>query len=54
MYVCTRCGLAVTSEDRDRIILEQKSKFYSETDSEEEKRKRRKDYLKWWLSDKKE
>ncbi|WEU40828.1 MAG: hypothetical protein OdinLCB4_002625 [Candidatus Odinarchaeum yellowstonii] len=54
MYVCTRCGLALTSEDRDKILLEQRSKVYSDIDSEEERKRRRKDYLKWWLSDKKE
>jgi transcription initiation factor IIE alpha subunit len=50
-HVCTRCGLALTNEEREKIIKQQRGEIY-ETDPEEEKRKRRKEYLNWWLSEK--
>lgn len=49
-YVCQSCGLSVTQQEL--IELRQKLKPHVETD-EEEKEKRRKEYLKWWLSKKK-
>lgn len=53
-YVCTRCGLALTTEEREKMITDQRDTLYADRDSDEEKRKRRKEYLNWWLSNKKE
>jgi transcription initiation factor TFIIIB Brf1 subunit/transcription initiation factor TFIIB len=46
-YVCQSCGLAVTREEIDEI----KAKYVSEN-TEEEKERRRKDYIKWWSAKK--
>ncbi|MHA1835372.1 MAG: hypothetical protein ACTSYQ_00320 [Candidatus Odinarchaeia archaeon] len=50
-HVCTRCGLTLTTEEREKIIQKQRSELYGE-DPEEEKKRRRKEYLNWWLSEK--
>lgn len=47
MYVCKTCGLALKREELDRIRDEQRREVLTE---DEERKKRRKDYLKWWLS----
>lgn len=49
-HVCKSCGLSVTGQEL--MELRQKYRFKKETGDDEHKR-RRKDYLKWWLSDKK-
>jgi len=49
-YVCQSCGLSVTQQE----LMELREKLKSPSiDNEEEKEKRRKEYLKWWLSKKK-
>lgn len=48
-HVCQSCGLAVTREEIDEI----RSKNTSlNTNIEDEKERRRKDYLKWWSTKK--
>ncbi|MEM2970922.1 MAG: hypothetical protein QW270_00655 [Candidatus Bathyarchaeia archaeon] len=49
-YVCKSCGLSVTQQEL--IELREKLKPTFE-DKEEEQNKKRKEYLKWWLSKKK-
>ncbi|MEM2995071.1 MAG: hypothetical protein QXI91_03520 [Candidatus Bathyarchaeia archaeon] len=49
-YVCKSCGLSVTQQEL--IELREKLKPTFE-DKEEEQDKKRKEYLKWWLSKKK-
>jgi len=49
-YVCRSCGLSVTRQE----LFELRQKLRPRFESEEEQRKReRKEYLKWWLSKKK-
>jgi tRNA(Ile2) C34 agmatinyltransferase TiaS len=49
-YVCQSCGLSVTQQE----LMELREKLKSPSmGNEEEKEKRRKEYLKWWLSKKK-
>jgi tRNA(Ile2) C34 agmatinyltransferase TiaS len=49
-YVCKSCGLSVTQQE----LAELREKNRPEVDSgETEQQKRRKEYLKWWLSKKK-
>ncbi|MHA1409439.1 MAG: hypothetical protein ACTSQY_03800 [Candidatus Odinarchaeia archaeon] len=50
-HVCTRCGLALTSAEWEKMIQEQKKEYHL-SDQEEEKKQRRKEYLNWWLSEK--
>ena len=47
-YVCQSCGLAVTREEIDDI----RSKNATTTNPEEDKERRRKEYLKWWSTKK--
>ncbi|HLN44156.1 MAG: hypothetical protein ACM3WQ_03965 [Chloroflexota bacterium] len=48
-YVCRSCGLSVTQQE----LMELRDKLRSnEETAEDEKEKRRKEYLKWWLSKK--
>ena len=49
-YACKSCGLTFSSQD----LLQGREKMYqSQETADEEKKRRQKDYLKWWLSDKK-
>ncbi|PMB74064.1 hypothetical protein C0199_01555 [Candidatus Bathyarchaeota archaeon] len=49
-YVCKSCGLSVTQQE----LIELREKLKPPVESEEDEReKRRKEYLKWWLSSKK-
>jgi tRNA(Ile2) C34 agmatinyltransferase TiaS len=49
-YVCKSCGLSVTQQE----LMELREKLKLPTESEKEEReKRKKEYLKWWLSKKK-
>jgi tRNA(Ile2) C34 agmatinyltransferase TiaS len=49
-YVCKSCGLSVTQQE----LVELREKNRPEIDSDEnEREKRNKEYLKWWLSKKK-
>jgi len=48
-YVCKSCGLSVTQQE----LVELREKNRPNIDSgESEQEKRRKEYLKWWLSKK--
>lgn len=49
-YVCKSCGLSVTQQEL--MELREKLRPSFETD-EDEKQKRKKEYLKWWLTKKK-
>ncbi len=51
LLVCQRCGLAVTRQELDKMRAELR-KFVEVEDTEDEKRRRRKDYLDWYLSQK--
>jgi len=49
-YVCKSCGLSVTQQE----LMELRDKLRPTLDTEEdEQQKRKKEYLKWWLSKKK-
>ncbi|MEM3785039.1 MAG: hypothetical protein QW667_04750 [Candidatus Bathyarchaeia archaeon] len=49
-YVCKSCGLSVTQQE----LMELREKLRPTFETEEDEReKRRKEYLKWWLSKKK-
>jgi tRNA(Ile2) C34 agmatinyltransferase TiaS len=49
-YVCKSCGLSVTQQE----LMELREKLRPSTETaEDEKEKKRKEYLKWWLSKKK-
>jgi len=49
-YACKSCGLSVTRQE----LMELRRKLRPAFESGEDQRKqRRKDYLKWWLSKKK-
>ena len=48
-YICKGCGLSLTSQE----LLELKDKLKPEQDeTDDERKKRRKDYLDWWFSSK--
>jgi len=48
-YICKSCGLSVTYEE----LMEMRDHSKERSESDEEKRKkRRKDYLDWWFSKK--
>lgn len=50
-YVCKSCGLTLTSQE----LLVERKKIFERTEEDDRKREReRKEYLKWWLSSKKE
>ncbi|MGD8565190.1 MAG: hypothetical protein PVF96_02450 [Candidatus Bathyarchaeota archaeon] len=49
-YVCKSCGLSVTGQDLIELRRELRPNFES---TEDEQKKRKKEYLKWWLSKKK-
>ena len=49
-YVCQSCGLSVTQQELMELREKLKPSFETE---EDEKEKRKKEYLKWWLSKKK-
>ena len=49
-YACQSCGLSVTHQE----LLEMREQMRpAEETEEEQKQRQRKEYLKWWLSDKK-
>jgi tRNA(Ile2) C34 agmatinyltransferase TiaS len=49
-YACKSCGLSLTHQEL--IELRERNRPSDET-AEEQKQKQRREYLKWWLSDKK-
>ena len=49
-YVCKGCGLSVTNQE----LMELREKLRRSIEpAEDEKEKRKKEYLKWWFSKKK-
>ena len=50
-YVCQRCGLSLTREELDEARERLRGEIY--TRPGEEKSRRHKEYLNWWLGDKK-
>ena len=49
VYICTSCGRMYTRSQ----LIEAKERLYSSiSDEDEKRRKKRKDVLKWYLSDK--
>ena len=46
-YVCQSCGLSLNREEIDEMAAKNTS-----ADSNEEKEKRKKEYLKWWSTKK--
>lgn len=51
LMVCQRCGLAVTREDLDKMRADLRE-FTRFEDTEDEKRRSRKEYLDWYLGQK--
>ena len=51
LMVCQRCGLAVTREELDKMRAELRE-FARVEDTEDEKRRSRKEYLDWYLGQK--
>ena len=49
-YACKSCGLSLTHQELFELRQQLRPRFESE---EEQRRKERKEYLKWWLSKKK-
>jgi tRNA(Ile2) C34 agmatinyltransferase TiaS len=49
-YVCKSCGLSVTRQELMELRRKLRPVFES---GEDQRKKQRKDYLKWWLSKKK-
>jgi tRNA(Ile2) C34 agmatinyltransferase TiaS len=49
-YVCKSCGLSVTHQELEELREKNRPEFDS---GETEQEKRKKEYLKWWLSKKK-
>ena len=45
-YICKSCGLSLTSQE----LMELKDKFRPESTDEDERKKKRKEYLDWWFS----
>jgi hypothetical protein len=46
-YACKSCGLTFTQQD---LLQGREKMLQSQETGEEEKKRRQKDYLKWWLS----
>jgi len=49
-YVCKSCGLSLTQQELFELRQQLRPRFESE---EEQRKKERNEYLKWWLSKKK-
>lgn len=49
-YACKSCGLSVTHQELLELREKLRPKFETE---EDEKKKEQREYLKWWLSNKK-
>jgi len=48
-YACKSCGLTVTNQE----LLELREKLRPKFEEEDAKKKEQREYLKWWLSNKK-
>jgi len=49
LYTCKRCGRTYTSEQ----LIETRKKIQSSLTEDDEVKKKRRDLLKWWLTEKK-
>ena len=45
-YICKSCGLSLTSQE----LMELRDKLKPDTYVEDERKKKRKEYLDWWFS----
>ncbi len=48
-YACKSCGLTFTQQD---LLQGREKMFQSHESADEEKKRRQKEYLKWWLTKK--
>ncbi|MGQ4833342.1 MAG: hypothetical protein ACP6IS_05570 [Candidatus Asgardarchaeia archaeon] len=48
VFICQNCGLTVTPKELDEMIRQFKGEIIEKEENEKERKK--KDYLKWWLS----
>lgn len=55
-YVCSVCGLALRRQEYQRLVDKQKTALYEaqieQTESQDKKRKRNREYLDWYLGKK--
>ncbi len=51
-YVCTRCGLALNTFELDKMRQQQRDSIRQEKGRDFEEKKRKREYLDWWLSEK--
>ncbi len=49
-YVCQRCGLALNRYELDKMREQHRDRIREEKGKEWEEKRRRKEYLDWWLS----
>lgn len=49
-YVCQRCGLSVERSELDKMREQQRDTIREIKGREFEEKKKRKEYLEWWLS----
>ncbi|MHA1277885.1 MAG: hypothetical protein ACTSQ8_11900 [Candidatus Helarchaeota archaeon] len=49
-YVCQRCGLALTRNELDNLREQQRDRIREEKGRDFEEKRKRKEYLDWWLS----
>ena len=52
-YVCQRCGLALKDKELEEMRDKHRADIDDVRDKEWQKKKQRKEYLNWWLSEKK-
>ncbi|MHA1271341.1 MAG: hypothetical protein ACTSPY_16225 [Candidatus Helarchaeota archaeon] len=51
-YICQRCGLALKYKEIEELREKYRDEIEKERGKDWEKEKRKKEYLKWWLSEK--
>ncbi len=49
LYVCERCGLALDREELDKMREQHRDRIREEKGREFEEKRKRKEYLDWWL-----
>ena len=49
-YVCQRCGLALARSELDKMREQHRDRIREVKGKEFEERRKRKEYLDWWLS----
>ncbi|MHA1264192.1 MAG: hypothetical protein ACTSRS_03065 [Candidatus Helarchaeota archaeon] len=50
LYVCQRCGLALKRSELDKMREQHRDHIREIKGKEYEEKKKRKEYLEWWLS----